>query len=125
MSIKTVAGVIAAAAVVAFAASARLSKLKDISAASPLPAVAAAEFLPTVPQPTACFLPRARGNGLDSRRRVSMGAAADAPDANVVGMQATSDSRPIHRVYVDGFWMDATEVTNAQFAEPSSQPRAT
>ena len=27
------------------------------------------------------------------------------------------DSRPIHRVYVDGFWMDATEVTNAQFAE--------
>ena len=33
-------------------------------------------------------------------------------DANVVGMQATTDSRPIHRVYVDGFWMDATEVTN-------------
>jgi formylglycine-generating enzyme required for sulfatase activity len=31
-------------------------------------------------------------------------------------MQATADSRPIHRVYVDGFWMDATEVTNAQFA---------
>ena len=26
------------------------------------------------------------------------------------------DSRPIHRVAVDGFWMDATEVTNAQFA---------
>jgi len=31
-------------------------------------------------------------------------------------MQATEDSRPVHRVYVDGFWMDATEVTNAQFA---------
>ena len=27
----------------------------------------------------------------------------------------TSDARPIHRVYVDGFWMDTTEVTNAQF----------
>lgn len=27
------------------------------------------------------------------------------------------DTRPIHRVYVDGFWMDKTEVTNAQFAE--------
>ena len=26
-----------------------------------------------------------------------------------------SDAQPIHRVYVDGFWMDATEVTNAQF----------
>jgi len=32
-------------------------------------------------------------------------------------MHATDDSRPIHRVYVDGFWMDATEVTNEQFAK--------
>ena len=31
-------------------------------------------------------------------------------------MQATTDSRPVHRVSVDGFWMDATEVTNEQFA---------
>lgn len=27
----------------------------------------------------------------------------------------TRDARPIHRVYVDGFWMDRTEVTNEQF----------
>jgi formylglycine-generating enzyme required for sulfatase activity len=27
-----------------------------------------------------------------------------------------ADSRPVHRVYVDGFWMDGTEVTNEQFA---------
>jgi sulfatase modifying factor 1 len=48
----------------------------------------------------------------------SMGAADPlGPDANVVGMQATEDSRPIHRVYVDGFWMDVTEVTNRQFAK--------
>ena len=46
----------------------------------------------------------------------SMG-AAEQPGMNDVGMQATLDSRPIHRVYVDGFWMDATEVTNAQFAQ--------
>jgi formylglycine-generating enzyme required for sulfatase activity len=26
------------------------------------------------------------------------------------------DARPIHRVYVDGFWMDRTEVTNDEFA---------
>lgn len=26
------------------------------------------------------------------------------------------DAQPIHRVWVDGFWMDATEVTNAEFA---------
>jgi formylglycine-generating enzyme len=46
----------------------------------------------------------------------SMG-AAESPDMNMVGMQATTDSRPIHRVHVDGFWMDATEVTNEQFAK--------
>ena len=37
-------------------------------------------------------------------------------DNNAVGMQATEDSRPTHRTYVDGFWMDRTEVTNEQFA---------
>jgi formylglycine-generating enzyme len=46
----------------------------------------------------------------------SMG-AQDPPDMDKVGMQATTDSRPIHRVYVDGFFMDKTDVTNAQFAE--------
>ena len=58
-----------------------------------------------------------RRDGVDSRRRVLDG-RADPPDMHdAVGMQATDDSRPIHRVYVDGFWMDATEVTNEQFAE--------
>jgi len=46
----------------------------------------------------------------------SMG-AQDPPDmSDTVGMQATADSRPVHRVFVDGFWMDETEVTNAEFA---------
>jgi formylglycine-generating enzyme len=31
------------------------------------------------------------------------------------GHEAMEDARPIHRVYVDGFWMDKTDVTNAQF----------
>ncbi len=40
---------------------------------------------------------------------------------NPVGMDegghiAMDDARPVHRIYVDGFYMDATEVTNAQFA---------
>jgi formylglycine-generating enzyme len=48
----------------------------------------------------------------------SMGAADPfGVDANPVGMQATKDSRPVHRVYVDGFWMDSTEVTNREFAQ--------
>ena len=46
----------------------------------------------------------------------SMGAADPGDPQDLVGMQATRDSRPIHRVSVDGFWMDRTEVTNDQFA---------
>lgn len=47
----------------------------------------------------------------------SMGAADPlGNDANTVGMNATADSRPVHRVYVDGFFMDKVEVTNRQFA---------
>jgi formylglycine-generating enzyme required for sulfatase activity len=46
----------------------------------------------------------------------SMG-ANDPPDMDDVGMKATKDARPIHRVYVDGFYMDKRDVTNAQFGE--------
>jgi len=45
----------------------------------------------------------------------SMG-ANDPPDMDDVGMKATLDSRPIHRVYVDGFYMDKTDVTNQEYA---------
>lgn len=31
------------------------------------------------------------------------------------GHEPMRDARPIHRVYVDGFWMDKTEVTNQQW----------
>jgi formylglycine-generating enzyme required for sulfatase activity len=46
----------------------------------------------------------------------SMG-AQNPPAHDEVGMKGTLDSRPVHRVYVDGFYMDTTDVTNAQFAE--------
>jgi formylglycine-generating enzyme required for sulfatase activity len=46
----------------------------------------------------------------------SMG-ANDPPDMDDVGMKATTDGRPIHRVYVDGFFMDKTDVTNDEFAK--------
>jgi formylglycine-generating enzyme required for sulfatase activity len=45
----------------------------------------------------------------------SMG-VADPRGAPHGGQQAMEDARPIHRVYVDGFWMDKTDVTNAEFA---------
>ena len=43
--------------------------------------------------------------------------ANDPPDMDEVGMKATLDARPIHRVYVSGFFMEKTDVTNAEFAE--------
>jgi formylglycine-generating enzyme len=33
-----------------------------------------------------------------------------------MGDPSLPDAQPLHLVYVDGFWMDRTEVTNAQFA---------
>jgi formylglycine-generating enzyme required for sulfatase activity len=45
----------------------------------------------------------------------SMGSDASA-DALCALPGVTRDAQPIHRVVVDGFWMDATEVTNEQFA---------
>src|SRR4051812_10802855 len=40
----------------------------------------------------------------------SMG-ALDPRTAPENGHDAMADARPIHRVYVDGFWMDETDVT--------------
>jgi formylglycine-generating enzyme required for sulfatase activity len=45
----------------------------------------------------------------------SMG-AADVDTAGSVCGDPLADAEPVHRVYVDGFWMDRTEVTNLEFA---------
>lgn len=75
-------------------------------------------FMPTIANTTPPPGPAPEGMVWIPGGEFSMG-AADPPglDRNAVGMQATDDSRPIHRVFVDGFWMDATEVTNEQFAK--------
>ena len=84
--------------------------------AGPTPAKPNAAFEPTVPnhQPPPAKVPS--GMVWIPGGEFSMG-AQDPPGMDMVGMQATTDSRPIHRVYVDGFFMDKTDVTNAQFAE--------
>jgi len=86
--------------------------------AAAMPAGAAAGFQPTIANPAVAPGPAPEGMAWIPGGEFSMGAADPlGQDANVVGMQATEDSRPIHRVFVDGFWMDRTEVTNRQFAE--------
>ena len=62
------------------------------------------------------FIATARDSRIDH-------ATGPAPDGMVwirggafwMGDDEFQDARPVHRVTVDGFWMDKTEVTNAQF----------
>src|SRR5437773_5526464 len=44
----------------------------------------------------------------------SMGAAVNGKGSCEMAMPS-NDAEPIHRVRVDGFWMDATAVTNEEF----------
>ena len=48
-------------------------------------------------------------HGVDSRRRVPPWAAPRSSRG--------ADEKPVHRVRLEGFWMDATEVTNAQLRQ--------
>jgi sulfatase modifying factor 1 len=87
------------------------------SGAPGMEATVATQFAPTVPKAAAAPGPAPDGMAWIPGGEFSMGAVDPlGEDANVVGMQATEDSRPIHRVNVNGFWMDKTEVTNRQFA---------
>ena len=80
------------------------------------PATGGVEFGPTIPNKGSAPAKTPIGMVWIPGGEFSMG-AQDPPTGDMVGMQATTDSRPIHRVYVDGFFMDKTDVTNAQFAE--------
>ncbi len=76
---------------------------------------AGSAFAPTAANATRDAAPAPAGMAWIPGGEFSMG-ANDPPDMSPVGMQATYDARPIHRVYVDGFLIDKTDVTNAQFA---------
>jgi formylglycine-generating enzyme required for sulfatase activity len=80
--------------------------------AAVLPAVAACsngngealahEFQPTIEKHDRPSGPAPEGMVWIPGGEFSMG-ANDSPDMDEVGMKATTDARPIHRVYVDGF----------------------
>lgn len=74
-----------------------------------------AAFAPTVPRSMPAPEPAPEGMARIPGGEFSMG-AADPRQAEHGGHDPMSDTRPIHRVALAPFWMDATEVTNEQFA---------
>lgn len=73
-----------------------------------------ATFAPTIPNATPALSPAPEGMVWIPGGEFSMG--SDEACESLCRMPGvTRDAQPIHRVYVDPFWMDATEVTNEQF----------
>jgi formylglycine-generating enzyme len=108
------AGVVAVVAVV-FRASLP-SSASSMEESQPLTEAAEfAAFAPTIPNILAVPVPPPEGMVWVSGGEFSMG-AMDPPSTDRVAMHGADDARPIHRVYVDAFWMDKTDVTNEEFA---------
>ncbi len=75
----------------------------------------ATAFAPTKPNTASPPGPAPEGMVWIPGGEFSMG-CEDLTSCPCGGKEPMADARPIHRVYVDGFWMDETEVTNEQFA---------
>jgi formylglycine-generating enzyme len=73
-------------------------------------------FLPTVPHRTMPRDPAPAGMVWIPGGEFSMGGEG-APTTMCGLADGMRDAQPVHRVDVDGFWMDRTDVTNAQFAK--------
>jgi formylglycine-generating enzyme len=73
-----------------------------------------ASFSPTIANKAAAPGPAPEGMVWIPGGEFSMG--SDVSGESLCGLPGvTRDAQPIHRVYVDGFWMDKTEVSNEQF----------
>ncbi len=71
-------------------------------------------FSPTVENKTPAPSPAPEGMVWIRGGEFSMGAVVNGAGSSEMPM-ASNDSEPVHRVRVDGFWMDSTPVTNEQF----------
>ncbi len=104
-----VAGVIVAAAGTAVALLRSSAPQKAPSVVSPT------AFAPTIPNDGPAPTPAPEGMVWIPGGEFSMG--SDVASESMCDLPGhTRDALPVHRVYVDGFFMDATEVTNEQFA---------
>ena len=89
----------------------------DSSPAAERPSAALDEsaFAPTVANAGGAPGPAPAGMVWIPGGEFSMGSHAES-EGHCAMPGVTADALPVHRVYVDGFWMDATEVTNEAFA---------
>ncbi len=89
-------------------------RAESIAASAPASAGSDSSFAPTVENKSRPEGPAPEGMVWIPGGEFSMG-SDDSGEAVCCRPGVTRDAQPVHRVYVDGFWMDATEVTNAQF----------
>ena len=109
------------AAAVAVAGVFAVGKFRSSPSSKPTPASQksgeAAEGSPFIPTfPNKAPAPRLAPEGMVWIPGGEFSMGSDAASESLCGLPGVMrDGLPIHRVYVDGFWMDATEVTNEQF----------
>lgn len=109
MSFNPLSPACAAAALRVFLLGVSIAALPLFSAEAPGP------YAPTVENRAPAPTPAPAGMVWIPGGEFSMGTTDPTSDI-CGGNDPMPDARPIHRVYVDGFWMDTTEVTNAEFA---------
>lgn len=107
-------GAVTAVVAIVFRAS-LLASLGSVEASHPAVRAAESTFAPTTPNTVVVPAPPEEGMAWIPGGEFSMG-AMDPPASDQVAMHGAEDAGPIHRVYVDGFWMDKTDVTNEEFA---------
>ena len=75
-------------------------------------------FVPTIPNKTPAPKNAPPGMVWIPGGEFSMGSQAPSEGVcTMATMNAINDAQPIHRVYVDGFWMDTNDVTNEKFEQ--------
>jgi formylglycine-generating enzyme len=85
-----------------------------IIVAEPGPNSSSKEFKATLPNSSTPAGTAPQGMVWIPGGEFSMGSSVESE--SMCGMPGTTrDALPVHRVYVDGFWMDATELTNEEF----------
>jgi formylglycine-generating enzyme required for sulfatase activity len=88
----------------------------DAQEANGSPAPALAAFLATAPNKAPAPGPAPEGMVWVPVGEFSMGCQLPSEEfCTSATLTAVKDTQPIHRVYVNGFWMDTTDVTNERF----------